>query len=725
MEAYEASIPVSCHIPTSDGFTRELAILYHIAAGLGETINEVFATGTLVELDHFQQRSFRILWYWWTRFRDGVEVRGDAPPAEWPRLAVEGKFYDLNQLSSSSEFYHAGWALFECEFDDTDNPWKQRILHERRVDAALHFACYFTAIACKNDVSNSLRSPTTPVPPRKLLGPDDLPGLHPCCHSGSSMISCSWIKDASELPFYLWHIQSRCTVQVDSLSERPSYTAISHTWGRWRTGSSVKLTGVPEWDIPQNSMFDVCNLPTILAKVPVSTPYLWFDLVCIPQNHSKRADEEIAKQASIFRQATHTIIWFNTITSWAGLRDTVRWMSEMYLVEDSLTRSSVSDTATGLFQDYVFRNDITADDMEAIGWFTSLWTLQEICLRPDMWLCDGNWNLFTVGDNVPIPFNTIIGLVGQCMRISRDEATVYGRQDLDLSVTFMSRSDRLKVLINEYQYPRGFVELLELVDRTGMRDLHIMKKEYIMLLGSQRYCESRRGEAIMSVLDAKEWKTLPNPGDLVLGQYELEFVREVAKGIGASFYNSLSFCAEEHSTMDTMTRIPRGSLMPFEDQSAEVPVNKMILNWEFGTEIDHPSVKSWIIHQNGSVEIPEAAILTSTPDPSKRILISTIWLTYLAPDDTDPRFDLGVSGERHRSCDLRQWCKDYHPQSANYAVELGQVLNGSRGILLKETTLGSNILYKVGNYLTSMIGDRREATEASLTPSEKMSWVVL
>ena len=28
------------------------------------------------------------------------------------------------------------------------------------------------------------------------------------------------------------------------------------------------------------------------------------------------------------------------------------------------------------------------DSVTLHGWFTSLWTLQEACLRPDMWICD-------------------------------------------------------------------------------------------------------------------------------------------------------------------------------------------------------------------------------------------------------------------------------------------------------------------------------------------------
>ena len=32
-------------------------------------------------------------------------------------------------------------------------------------------------------------------------------------------------------------------------------------------------------------------------------------------------------------------------------------------------------------------------------WFSSLWTLQEICLRPDMRLCNKNWEVLAVGEH--------------------------------------------------------------------------------------------------------------------------------------------------------------------------------------------------------------------------------------------------------------------------------------------------------------------------------------
>jgi hypothetical protein len=65
-------------------------------------------------------------------------------------------------------------------------------------------------------------------------------------------------------------------------SEGADYLVISHTWGRWRiNGEDIAVDGVP-WPVPGNTIFDVTNLPDMLAAVPFDTRYIWFDLVCIP-----------------------------------------------------------------------------------------------------------------------------------------------------------------------------------------------------------------------------------------------------------------------------------------------------------------------------------------------------------------------------------------------------------------------------------------------------------
>ena len=50
------------------------------------------------------------------------------------------------------------------------------------------------------------------------------------------------------------------------------------------------------------------------------------------------------------------------------------------------------------------------------GWFSSLWTLQEICLRPDMWLCNAGFEFFAVDNGaVLVAFNALVALTARCV----------------------------------------------------------------------------------------------------------------------------------------------------------------------------------------------------------------------------------------------------------------------------------------------------------------------
>lgn len=85
----------------------------------------------------------------------------------------------------------------------------------------------------------------------------------------------------------------------------------------------MRVDGVENWLIPENEIFNVKNLPQILVDVPTKTSYVWFDLLCIPQDRFARALKEIVRQATIFRKAQYAIAWLNTIEHWSGLKGAV------------------------------------------------------------------------------------------------------------------------------------------------------------------------------------------------------------------------------------------------------------------------------------------------------------------------------------------------------------------------------------------------------------------
>ena len=134
------------------------------------------------------------------------------------------------------------------------------------------------------------------------------------------------------MPFYLWDRKQRRTVVVHELASRPRFICISHTWGRWESGGSIRLEGVP-WRLPYNSRFDVRDLPSMFDKADMPTNYVWFDLVCIPQGDSDpdRQSKEIAKQADIFVNAVGCVAWLNDVKSWNKVLSAPNWLGLAFL----------------------------------------------------------------------------------------------------------------------------------------------------------------------------------------------------------------------------------------------------------------------------------------------------------------------------------------------------------------------------------------------------------
>jgi len=238
----------------------------------------------------------------------------------------------------------------------------------------------------------------------------------------------------------------------------------------------------------------------------------------------------------------------------------------------------------------------------------------------------------------------------------------------------------------------------------------------------------------MSVLGIKEWKTNRNldshgrvKNGLVLDQYPLQFVLDVARDLGAAFFNSLSTSSIDLATLQTLPEEqlqPKGSLLPFTHLVGPEMEDKFLQNWEFELEEENPTIRSWQIQVTGAVKIDHAAVLTSTLDSENVEMVCNVWLTHKAPDDASPRFnDVRDKGMRFRTVNLRDWVKEYLPFSNNYAVELSRSNAMSRGVLLKEVRRGSRVLVKVGNYITSSLYDLRLSAPETLV--KEVEWLVL
>ena len=515
-------------------------------------------------------------------------------------------------------------------------------------------------------------------------------------HLGASIQPCPWLnakeKKVEQFPRYLRDVAAKRTVHVKYLQEPPQYITISHTWGRWRMHDRqpVKITGVP-WPVPVNTRFRVEDLPNDLQRLPFSHPYVWFDLLCIPQDGSQEADIEISKQAQICARAASSVVWLNNVKDWKGLENAIHWMIMGYLKEQSSRdmyniNDRVIDNITSKI---INASPKTAELLEILpkhksefytfplsGWFNSLWTLQEVCLRPDMLICSRNWEILTVNSTKPVALDTIIALQNETGNLLRKPI------------------------------PGPIFELYSVLIRTGLEKLLTMSQQEALALGEQRYCEARRAEAIMSVLGMTEWfnsrlvqlEMFVQDDDLLFEKYPISFVNEVKRNLGAAFFCGVLNQRESFVfDREDQTKI-RGTMLPFAP-IAGIPK----FAYSSYSDQDHFTIKEWEILPNGSVRISRVAVVASTQD-SKKDDEPEIFANLVAPLSTD----LNGGAEGQLDVPLHHWLQSFHPELEKHAVCLAKTREVSiEGIILMQTPSKREDFVKIG-WFTIFSGDHED-----------------
>lgn len=242
---------------------------------------------------------------------------------------------------------------------------------------------------------------------------------------------CPWLDESAsevnasatgrDLPFYLWDIRGQRTIETSKIAASDAvYAIISHTWGRWRThglGQGAKIPGVP-WPVPENTLFDVKSLPTMLQNAGFVELYVWLDLLCIPQDpyDSSKApitQQEVARQAVIFKNASTPVCWLNYVSGWDNLKISILWMGLQYLRvstypgHKSGQKFKQANSAANYVEDILPIN--TAFPQQPY-WFSSIWTLQESLMRPDVIFVNKDWHPLVIRDNFPLALGDLVTL---------------------------------------------------------------------------------------------------------------------------------------------------------------------------------------------------------------------------------------------------------------------------------------------------------------------------
>jgi hypothetical protein len=474
---------------------------------------------------------------------------------------------------------------------------------------------------------------------------------------GATLEPCPWLEateKGSFLPHFLWDVSKRETVKVSPLKEVPEYTAVSHTWGRWRLrpppdsppGSPppppLPVDNVP-WPVPQNSLFNVQDLPEILSTVPGGSPFVWFDLVCIPQvpredtksELAKLKRQEVARQASIFSRAKHSVVWFSDVVNFQALQIAVYWMS-LYLLEhpqhnglDVDATFAAANDAAGRLPQPPTSHILTFDSSvrrgwKEHGWLSSLWTLQEACLRPDMWICDKGFHVLNANGTSPLSLDELLALAKGC------------------SGRFVAGGTKI---VERQPGPANFQAAFEAIiclGQTGMTGLNNVSPLSILWLGDQRKCTDRsRAPATMSAIGTTDWYG-PDDGrsdrpesPLILGRYPPEFVREVRQKFKAIFFALRLLNNQNPTTTLPIDLTPVGSMLPFGDRPAMMKVDT-VFELTLGFVPQHPSVETWEVQNNGTVHVREAGIMASSTVQGDALEDLEVFIYALDPNTVTP-----------------------------------------------------------------------------------------
>lgn len=355
----------------------------------------------------------------------------------------------------------------------------------------------------------------------------------------------------------------------------------------------------------------------MLRRMDITTRYIWIDLFCIPQDRSDAEqaavyNSEVDRQADIFASAHSGVIWLNDINSRSGLNATISWMCLQYLKLShpnlrSLLPTQI-DSIAGQAQKptSLFGDDNAAT--EPSGWFSSLWTLQETCLRPQLGFLNSE---------------------GKALFISDDTMKLDGLLALEswVLLKLTTLNSHLGVEI-----PRGSAELFRLSNEFQLDFLLDVNPLKVLGMTNQRYCQHSSARAVMSAIGATAWwrdhvqrvGEPPPETQLVLGRFLLMFINEIRQQLGASFFGSVSLSPKypDSSVSDSGSSSRRfgytviGSMMPFSSNAARRRGSHV-----WGQEhYDHPSCGGWRICPDRCVEMDEVGIVAAiVSDNSMRV----------------------------------------------------------------------------------------------------------
>ncbi|KAI1741438.1 hypothetical protein F4680DRAFT_415413 [Xylaria scruposa] len=275
-------------------------------------------------------------------------------------------------------------------------------------------------------------SRSLPPPPPPPAPPNP---WHGRVHPGNNPVYVSsedWPHRLLHVPTMTSHV--RQGQDVYNGVSKPRYNILSYTWGfyidRSALATPLLVRGV-DWPIPpiKPVHFTATTFQHAIqfaAKGCLQKPceWMWVDIACIPQDHPRETQEakrlrgqEIGRQAAIFKKATEAFIWLSSMSksSLGESQSKLTTLDEFLkcLNEDEVGLASPNDTLQHWGELDRLSQSFEKWMMRILDhpWFRSLWTVQEMFLRPNAFILfdDGTLHLYPTSQG-PSPW-TIIQIV--------------------------------------------------------------------------------------------------------------------------------------------------------------------------------------------------------------------------------------------------------------------------------------------------------------------------
>ena len=220
--------------------------------------------------------------------------------------------------------------------------------------------------------------------------------------AGSLLSNSGW-------PYRLLHVGTMTSYVRDGDDiyngvKAPRYNVISYTWGSFVDQAAAQpplaVRGV-HWPIPsiKKEHFSTATFQRAIETVARGLSdkpcdWIWVDIACIPQQHRYESEQdevlrkqEIGRQADIFHRAQDAFVWLSSLC----ISDLPRYDGILLTCNDFQTFSNrgyfLSDPTAAIeylktMEELAATYEAWIDMFLSHPYFSSLWTLQEMYLRP-------------------------------------------------------------------------------------------------------------------------------------------------------------------------------------------------------------------------------------------------------------------------------------------------------------------------------------------------------